>query len=71
MSLDQTREVETGGGGSDTFVVSLPRVLTLVVCPVEWLPESGQTLGRLREHFMCRNWKAQVSILREGPSPLT
>ena len=69
MSLDQTWEVETGGGGSDTYVVYLPRVLTLVVCTVEWLPARGQKLGRLREHFMYRHWKAQVSILQGGGVP--
>ena len=47
MSLDQTWEVETGGGGSDTYVVSLPHVLPLVVYPVKLLPSRGKTMGRL------------------------
>ena len=31
--LTHTRGVDTGGGGADTYVVSLPCVLKLVTCP--------------------------------------
>ena len=45
-------------------------VLTLVACLVEGCLARAQKLGRLREHFMYRHWKANIAILQEVPPPL-
>ena len=45
-------------------------VLTLVACLVEGCLARAQKLGRLREHFMYRHWKAKVPTLQGGPKPL-
>ena len=64
------RGVEIGGGGPETYVVSYPRVLKSVECPVYGCLSMANNLGRLRENFMYRNWKAKIVILQEGPAPL-
>ena len=60
--LVKNRVVETGRGGKYTYMVSFPRVMTLVACTVEGVPERAHIPGRLQEHFMCLHWKDQVTI---------
>ena len=48
-----------------------PRVLKLVVFPVDGCPVRENNPGRFREHFMHWNWKARVVIIQEGPEPIT
>ena len=50
-------------------MVSFPHFLTSVTCKVEYYPERNHTLGRIREHFMYRHWKARAVILQDGPPP--
>ena len=63
-SVAQNQDVDTGGGGRETYRVSFPRVLTLAACLVEVFPEMSHTPGRLQEHFMYLHWKDQVEIFR-------
>ena len=67
-SLAHTREGYTRGGGRYTYLVYLPRVLHLSACTVEGCPYRYHTSGRLLEHFMYRDWKFRVVILKEGAS---
>ena len=64
------RGVEIGGGGPEIYVVSFPRVLKSVECPVYECLSMENNLGRLRENFMYLNWKAKIVILQEFPAPL-
>ena len=41
-----------GGGGSTTYVVSLPIILKLVGCPIPGCPSISHSAGQMREHFM-------------------
>ena len=61
--MNHTREVDNGGGGRYTYMVYFPRFLNSVTCKVEGYPKRIHTLGRIREHFMYMNWKANVAIL--------
>ena len=59
-----------GGGGEETYVVSLTRVLKLVEYLVEGLLERAHKPIRILKHFMYRHWKAKVYIPQEVPTPL-
>ena len=61
-SSPQTREVEIGGGGGITYVVSLPWVLKTVRCPVPGCPEIAHSAGRMREHLMYRNFFVRIAV---------
>ena len=50
--------------------MSFLRILKSVECPVEGCPARENTLGRLRENFMCQHWKLKVAIMQEGPEHL-
>ena len=54
----------------ETYVVSLPRVLLLMACPVEGCLVRANNLGRICEHFVYMHWKANIAILQEVPPPL-
>ena len=68
--MSHTRGLDVFRWGLETYMVYFPRVLKLVACPVDRCSERAQNPGRLREHFMYRNWKAEVAILQEAPAPL-
>ena len=63
--LTRTSEVEIGGGGEETYVVSFPLVLTSVTCPVEGCLARAHNPGSLRKHFMFRHWRYNIAILQE------
>ena len=68
--LTQTRGVDVGGGGLETYVVFFPRILKSVKYLVEGCPAQKNKPGSIREHFMYLHWKAKVVIVQEGPKTL-
>ena len=68
--LPQTRQVDVGGGGPETYVVSFLWLLKSVAFPVDGCSEKTNNLGRLRKHLMCWHWKAKVVITQEIVEPL-
>ena len=65
-----TREVEVGGWGSVTYVVSFPWVLKTVVCQVTGCPTVAHSTGRLGENFMYINFFLRIAVVQEGREPL-
>ena len=63
------RGVDEEGGETTTYVVSFPRILQSVRCPVPGCPVVEHSAGRLREHFMYRNFWSQVEVFQEGKEP--
>ena len=48
--------MEIGGRGEPiTYVVSFPRVLKTVICPVLGILSVAHSVVRMREHFMYRH----------------
>ena len=43
----------------------------LVDFPVLVCPEISHIAGRMREHFVCRNFRSKVAVLQEGRETLT
>ena len=41
-------------------MVSFPRVMKLVVCPVDGCRSRANNPGRHREHFLIVKWKSKV-----------
>ena len=70
ICVPQTREVNKLGEGATTYVVSLPRLLQSVKCPVPGCPAIAHSAGRLRESFMYRHVCSQVSVVQEEAEPL-
>ena len=68
--IPHTRGIEVGGRVPDTYVVSFPCVLKLVVCLVDRCLARAHNPGRLRVHFMYQKWYSRVAILQEVPAPL-
>ena len=68
-SPPQIREVQIGGGAI-TFVVSFPRLLKTVRCPVPGCPAVAHSAGRMREHFMYRYFFARIAVVQEGREPM-
>ena len=66
--LPQIRDVDIGGGGLQTYVVSFPQILNMVEFPVEGCPARENNLARLHENSMYRHWKLKVVIIQEGPN---
>ena len=58
------------GGGTTTYVVSFPKVLQEVICPVPGFPVVAHSAGRLREHFMFCHFISKVAVVQEGKEPL-
>ena len=50
------------------YVVSFPRILKLVECPVQGCLARAHSAGWMREHFKYRNFHLKVAVLREGGS---
>ena len=51
-------------------MVSFPRVLKTVRCPVPSCPEVVHSAGRMRENFMYRHFLSQIAVVQEGMEPL-
>ena len=62
-------EVDTGVGGRETYVLSFPRVLTSVACPVEVFPDRSHTLVKLWGCLMYRQCKTQLEIMKGVCNP--
>ena len=68
--MPQNREVDTEGGGRETYVVYLPCVMTSMAFTVGGCLEMDHTLVRLWKNFMYRHWDTRVIILQDVPPPL-
>ena len=59
--------MEIGGEGvSVTYVVSFPRLLKMVRCPVTGCPSVFHSMDRMRERFMYRNFFSRITVVQEG-----
>ena len=65
-----TRGVDEVGGGPSIYLVSFPRVLQEVKCPVTGRPVVAHSAGRLRKHFMYRHFRFKVAVVQEVAEPL-
>ena len=54
------------GGVSNTYVVSLPRVLQKAKFPAPGCPEVAHSAGRLREHLIYRHFWSKMAVFQEG-----
>ena len=70
ICVTQMRGANKVGGGTTTYVVSFPRVLKKVKCPVPGCPAIAHSVGRLQEHFMYRHFQSKVAVVQEGVEPL-
>ena len=59
----QTRVVDEVGGVPTTYVVSFPKVIQEVRCPVPGCPVVSHSAGRLREHFMFCHFRYRVVVV--------
>ena len=58
------------GEGPTTYLVSFPMVLHSARCLVPGFPAVAHSVGRLREHFMFRQFWSQIAVVQEGKEPL-
>ena len=54
------------GGVPTTYVVSFPKVLQEIRCPVSGCPDVTPITGRLREHFIFCHFRSKVVVVQEG-----
>ena len=66
ICVPQTRGVNEVGGGPTIFVVSFPRVLKSVKCPVLGCPEVAHSAGRQQKFLMYQHFRSQVAVVQEG-----
>ena len=64
ICIPHTRGVNGVGGGTTTYVVSFPRVLQEVICPVPGLPSVDHSAGRLHKYFMYRHFISKVTVVQ-------
>ena len=70
ICVPQTRGVDEVVGGPTTYVVSLPKVIQEVRCPVPGCLAVAHSAGRLSEHFMFCPFRSNVLVVQEGKEPL-
>ena len=70
VCVPQPRGVNDKGELPTTYVVSLPRILPLVRCPVPGCPAVVHTAGRMRENFMFQHFWSQIAVVQEGKESL-
>ena len=70
ICVPQMGRVDEVGGGPTTYVVSFPKVLQEVRCPVSGCPEVAHSTGRLRKHFMFCHFISKVEVVQEEKEPL-
>ena len=58
-----------GGGGPVTYVVSFPRVLNTVKCPVIGCLEAVHSVGPIREDFVLQKHFSLIAVVQEGKEP--
>ena len=63
ICVPHTRGVDKKGEGLTTYVVSFPRLLQLVRCPVTGCPVVAHSAGRLREHLMFRHFRSWIAVV--------
>ena len=68
--VPQTRGVDGVGEGPTTYVVSSPKVLQELICPVPGCPEVAHSAGTLHENFIFCNFRSRVAVAHEGKEPL-
>ena len=59
-----------GGGGLVTYMVSFPRAMKTVRCPVPGCPAVSHSAVRMREHFIYRHFFYRIAVVKEGTAPL-
>ena len=62
ICVPQMRRFDEVGGGPTKYVVSFPKVLQEVRCPVPGCPEVVHSAGRLHKHFMYRHYRSKVAL---------
>ena len=62
--------VDERGKGPSTYVVSFPKIIQSVRCPVPGCPARAHSARRLREHFMFRHFRSQIAVVQEGRETL-
>ena len=63
ICVPHTRGVDEKGEGLTTYVVSFPRVLQSVRCPVLVCPAVCHSAGRLRENLMFRHFQSWIVVV--------
>ena len=71
ICVHHTRGVDEVGGGPSTYLVSFPRLLQEVKCPVPGCSVEVHSAGRLREHFMYRHFRSKVVVFQYMAELLT
>ena len=66
ICVPHERWVDEKGYGPSTYVVSFPRVLQLVRCPVPGCPVVSHSAVRLRGNFMFRHLRYWIEVFQEG-----
>ena len=59
-----------GWGRAVTYVVSFPRVLKTVRCPVTGCLSVAHSAVRLRENFMYIHFLSRITVVQGGKEPL-
>ena len=58
------------GGGPNTYVVSFPRTLQSVECPVQGIKARAHNAGGMRDSFRYRYFLSKVAVLQDGRETL-
>ena len=64
------RGVDEVGGVPTTYVMSFPKVIQEVICPVPECPTVAYRARRLCKHFMLRHFRSKVALVQEGKEML-
>ena len=65
ISVPQTRGVDEVGGGPTTYVVSFPKVLQEVICPVPGFPAVAHITCILCQNFIFCHFISKVAVFQE------
>ena len=64
------KRIDKLGRGPTIYVVSFPRVLQEVKCPVTGCPEVAHSAGRIHKHFIYRHFQSKVVVVQDRVEPL-
>ena len=70
ICVPHTKGVDEVGVVPTTYVVSSPKFLQEVKCPVPGFPAVAYSAGRLRKHFMYCHFRYKVVLVQYGKDPL-